>query len=407
MKPLVIHEGGRGSAKSRSVAQRLILSSLKHKLRIAFVRKVADTIRNSQYKEVQDQAIEWGLGSQFEFLTSLLTIKNKRGSEFIAVGLDKVSKIKSLANVDIAWIEEAEELTADDFLGLALTIRGASNAGVPKQIILSFNRTAGNWTEKEFFNADGSWIERPDAYHLHTTFRDNKFLDQAFLDRLQYLKDHDIELYNKNALGLPIALKGLVFTNWRLCDEFPSNCSETALGLDFGHNDPNVLVRIGIDGSDLYVDELMYQRGRSVRELLGDLNALIPDKEIESKLEEMFADSEAPDKIQDIYNDGWNVKPCEKGKGSVEYGIEYLKGFTIHITKRSTNVRKDFENYKWMTDKDGKPLDKVKPRHAYSHGIDATRYAATMLHGGFKLTSSDLQNTEMEILESVRHTEKY
>ena len=401
MKPLVILEGGRGSAKSRSVGQRLSLSSLKHKLRIAFVRKVADTIRNSQYQEVRDQVNQWGLGSQFEFLTSMLTIKNKRGSEFIAAGLDKISKIKSLANVDIVWIEEAEELTAEDFLGLSLTVRGNSPSGVPKQIILTFNRTAGNWTEKEFFNADGSFIEREDCYHLHTTFKDNKFLDDAFLNRLEYLRTHDEELYRKNALGLPIALKGLIYTNWKLCDEFPKNGLDVANGLDFGHNDPNVLTKVGIQGHNIYVDELLYKRGQSVGDLLTDLDGLLKDGELESKYQETWADSEAPDKIKDIYDNGWNVKPCEKGKGSVQFGIELIKGYTVHITRRSTNIRKDFENYKWLADKQGNPIDKIQPRHAYSHGPDAVRYAVVMLLGGFKLTESELKSTTVEVLESV------
>jgi len=404
MKPLVILEGGRGSAKSRSVGQRLSLSSLKHKLRFALVRKVADTIRNSQFKEIKDQVDEWGLSSQFEFLTSFLTIKNKRGSEFIAVGLDKNSKIKSLANVDVVWIEEAEELTADDFLTLSLTVRGESKSGLPKQIILSFNRTAGNWTEKEFFNPDGSFIERPDAYHLHTTFQDNKFLDEAFLNRLEYLKVHDEELYRKNALGLPIQLKGLIYTNWRICDEFPQNCSDVALGLDFGHNDPNVLSRVGILGNNIYVDELLYKRGQSPEDLLSDMDNLHKDGEIKSKYDEVWADSEAPDKIQYLCDHGWNVKPCEKGKGSVQFGIELLKGYTIHITRRSTNIRKDFESYKWLTDKDGNPIDKIQPRHAYSHGPDSVRYPAVMMLGGPKMSEELVKDVEIEQLESISAT---
>jgi phage terminase large subunit len=405
VRPITIHEGGRGSGKSRNIAQALLWWSLKYRARFALIRKVADTIRNSQFREIEDQVAGWGLQDHFSFTTSPLAIKTKRGSEFVTAGLDKNSKIKSLANVDVAWIEEAEEMTAEDFLTLSLTIRGQSNAGKMKRIVLSFNRTAGNWTEKEFFNADGTFKENRDIYHLHTTFQDNKFLDKPFLDRLEYLKGHDFELYQKNALGLPILLKGLVFTNWRECDEFP-RCPIEVSGLDFGFNDPNVLVRVGIQGRDIYVDELMYERRRSVNDLLEDLRSLNQNGIIE-KYTPMYADSEAPDKIADIYAAGWNVKACVKGKGSVQYGIELLKGFTIHITRRSTNIRKDFESYKWKSDRDGNPVDKIEPNHAYSHGPDAVRYAVVTYFDAPGITSDDTAQVEVQEMEAIEVARGY
>ena len=115
-KSLIILEGGRGSGKSRATAQHLILRALRRKLRIALIRKVAETVRDSQYKEIQDTVEQWRLDEYFEFMASPLSIRVSNGSEFITKGMDKAVKIKSLANVDVIWIEEATELTQDDYL---------------------------------------------------------------------------------------------------------------------------------------------------------------------------------------------------------------------------------------------------------------------------------------------------
>ena len=66
-----------------------------------------------------------------------------------------------------------------------------------------------------------------------------------------------------------------------------------------------------------------------------------------------------------------------KGPGSVKQGIDYVQSQRISITKRSVNVLKEYRNYCWMTDKDGKIIN--EPDHTYSHSMDAIRYALQTL----------------------------
>lgn len=403
-KPLLVLEGGRGSAKSREIAHHLILRSLGGKLRVALIRKVFDTIRDSQYTEIKDAVNLWKIQDEFEFIQAPLTIRCKSGSQFICRGMDKLTKIKSIANVDVVWVEEADELTEMDWQTLNFSIRGKIE-GRPKQKILSFNRHSGNWTEKHFFNADGSFKEADDIYHLHTTYQDNRFLDDEFLAEINKIRLSDDELYKKIALGLPVRLRGLVYENWKTIDAFPENCVEHIYGLDFGyHPDPTVLLKIGRIGMDLYVDELVYDRKLTNTDLIARMKELSVDKSVE-----MYADSAEPDRIEEIYRAGYNVKPCDKGPGSVEFGIDVCKRYKIHITLRSTNTRKDYESYKWKTDSSGEPLSPPVPAHAFSHAPDAKRYpVATHWGKAFRQpTLSDARSFEMPEMESIAIAENF
>jgi phage terminase large subunit len=403
-KPLIVLEGGRGSAKSREIAHHLILRSLGSKIRVALVRKVFDTIRDSQYTEIRDVVNLWGIASEFEFIASPLTIRAKSGSQFICRGMDKLTKIKSIANVDVVWVEEADELTEADWMALNFSIRGKIE-GRPKQKILSFNRHNGNWTEKHFFNADNSFREAADTYHLHTTFQDNKFLDKEFLSEIEKIRLADPELYKKIALGLPVKLKGLVYDNWRTVDEFPANCTEIIYGLDFGyHPDPTVLLKLGRIGMDIYIEELVYDRKLTNTDLIARIKELSIDKSIE-----MYADSAEPDRIEEIYRAGYNIKPADKGQGSVEFGIDVCKRYKLNIIQRSTATRKDFENYKWKADQNGEPLSPPVPAHPYSHGPDALRYPVSTHWGKEfrRITEDDMRGVDMPEMESVSIVQDY
>ena len=393
-KPLAIFEGGRGSGKSRAVIQGLILRAMKQKLRIALVRKVADTIRDSIYREALDVIAEWNLEQFFTSTVSPLAIKVSNGSEFICKGLDKSEKIKSIANVDVVVVEEATELTKDDWTTLSLSIRGKKKDDEPKQKILVFNRQAGHWTEETFFDSTGDFIQSANIFHSHTTFQDNKFLDTAFLDDLELMKSQDMDLYRKNALGLPVALQGLVYQNWDI-EEFPETVASVYYGLDFGFNDPIVLLKVGVTGNDIWIDELYYERKKTT----GDLLKVMPS--MMNRNATIWADSAEADRIEEMKRAGWYVKGADKGKNSVRDGIDLLKRYRIHLTARSVNTRKDFENYSWKTDE----KNPDKPIHAYSHSPDAVRYPVWMTQRvGAPVKAQDIR---MPVMESISVSELY
>jgi len=397
-KSTIAIEGGRGAGKSHEVAARQVLKSLNRKTRFGLVRKVADTIRHSQFQEIKDVVHAWGLDQYFTFLESRLEIQNVIGSTWICKGLDRVEKTKSLANLGEVWIEEATELTKDDWETFRWTIRGGQRL---KQKILTWNRQAGNWTEQTFFNADGSFREDENIYHLHTTFADNKFLDAAFLRDIATLKAQYPDLYKKVALGLPVQLKGLILTNWTI-DEFPEDAQDVLAGIDFGTTDPTVVGRVAFRGDRLYVDELFYRRDSNNKELRAELPHIL-DKSVE-----IWADSEDANRISEIEEDGWDIKPADKSGGSVSDGIDLLKQYQIVVSPRSTNIQKDLGNWKWRTDRNGNTIIPNVPGHAFSHGCDMIRYPVySRATQTARLEQEDVDNVYVEELSTLNIASGY
>lgn len=126
--------GGRGSGKTKNFARALIMRSTVEKLRVLCTREVQLSIRESVYATLVSEIRELGLESQFEILSN--EIRSKKGGSFIFRGLasETIDSIKSLADIDIAWIEEAQAVSRKSFEMLFPTIR-ANNS----QIWLSWN----------------------------------------------------------------------------------------------------------------------------------------------------------------------------------------------------------------------------------------------------------------------------
>ena len=71
------------------------------------------------------------------------------------------------------------------------------------------------------------------------------------------------------------------------------------------------------------------------------------------------------------------IQPALKGQGSLSKGIAYVQDQRISITKRSLNVIKEYRNYLWQTDKEGKIIN--VPDVGFDHAMDAIRYAVNSL----------------------------
>jgi phage terminase large subunit len=193
--------GGGGSGKSVFAAQKCVkrvTGNIKH--RILVVRKVATTLRESVFALIKATISEWNLMDHYIINKSDMTIKNKlNGNEFIFVGVDDVEKLKSIYNITDIWIEEASELTIEDFRQLDVRLRGKTESY--KQIILSFNPIyQGHWLQEEFINSDWTAKKKNSTVH-HTTYKDNRFLDDEQKDVLEGFKETDPYYYTVYCLG--------------------------------------------------------------------------------------------------------------------------------------------------------------------------------------------------------------
>lgn len=358
--------GGAGSGKSIFAAQKEIIKSFERDQRTLVIRKVHRTMKTSVFLLMKDIVSQWNLQDHFTFNRGDLSIINNiTGSEFILSGLDDPEKLKSIQGITRIWIEEATELNAEDFQQIDLRLRGVSSP----QITMSYNPiNQHHWLYEQFHIK-----QREDTSILHTTYKDNRFIDEHYYKVLENLKDIDENYYNIYCLGKwGTASKGLIFKSWKIVDVIPEGVQWSSYGLDFGFSqDPTALIKVARQGDDLYLDECIYQTGLTNSDLIN----LMRD-ELDNRVE-VFADSAEPKSIEELKRAMFNITGAEKGKDSIKHGIDVMKRFNIHVTARSQNLIKELSNYKWKEHKaSGDILD--VPIDAFNHGLDAIRYCLTM-----------------------------
>jgi len=208
--------------------------------------------------------------------------------------------------------------------------------------------------------------KRDDVEHIVLTYKDNEALNPAIVAALEQRKGRKgwWQVYGLGQLG---EVEGKIYKDWQILEgDVPHEARLTRIGLDFGYsNDPTSIIALYYYNGGFIVDEIAYNKGLSNKQIADII--LMQDKVL------VIADSAEPKSIDEIKSYGVDILPSKKGPGSVNYGIDLVQSKRISLTKRSTNVIKEYRNYLWMTDKDGKIIN--EPEHTYSHSMDAIRYA--------------------------------
>ncbi|RGD73824.1 PBSX family phage terminase large subunit [Anaerofustis stercorihominis] len=195
---LLIFYGGAGSGKSVFVVQRYIYKILNNKLcNILVVRKTGDTNRTSTFSLFNQIINNWNMNDIFKVNKSDMSITCKpNGNQIIFKGLDNVEKIKSVTfasgELTDVWMEEASEDEENDYKQLNVRLRGGKSK---KQIVMSLNPIDINhWIKQDL-------IDTGKATYLHTTYKDNRFIDDDYKRELESYKDTDPYYYNVYCLG--------------------------------------------------------------------------------------------------------------------------------------------------------------------------------------------------------------
>ena len=361
-----VYKGGAGSGKSYGGCQKMILKSMKMKRRVLFVRKISNTLKASIWQLVLDLLSEVGIREFCRVNKSDLEIELPNGSIFLFKGLDDPEKIKSITGITDVVIEEATELTLDDFTQLNLRLR-------PKelfpQIYLFFNPVSKmNWVYDYFFVGDIP----PNTLIVETTYKDNKFLTEDYIKTLNDLQYRNPAYYKIYTLGEFATLDKLVFpiyTKRLISDDEVAGLSRW-IGLDFGYvNDPSAIVNGNIDEEN----KKIYIRQEYVRK--GMLNDEIANVMIKLGLakDKSYGDSAEPKSIAEIQRSGVNIEATEKGKDSVIHGIQWLQQYELIVDERCFKVIEELDNYTWKKDKKtGEYIN--EPVDTFNHTIDAIRY---------------------------------
>lgn len=190
-----ILSGGRGSAKSESVARYLLICAMQRKERILCTREYQVSISDSVHRVLKDIIEQYEL-PYFEITNN--SIRNKStGSEFIFKGLKhNINEIKSMQGITKVWIEEAQSISKQSLDVLIPTIREENS-----ELIFTFNR---------LFELDPVYqrfcmVNNKNVWYLHTTYKDNPFFPKVLeLERLDCYENRNID-YGHIWLGQPIA----------------------------------------------------------------------------------------------------------------------------------------------------------------------------------------------------------
>lgn len=233
-------------------------------------------------------------------------------------------------------------------------------------IFLDWNPSAEFWFYDELLG------QRDDVDHLIINYKDNEALAEEIVQSIEARKNNKM-WWQVYGLGLLGEIEGRIYTSWNIVDTIPEYARLEVRGMDFGYsNDPTAIVDVWKYNGGYIFDLQTYRKGL--------LNKAIADilKNLEQPNTTVVADSAEPKSIDEIKSYGCPIFPAQKGKDSVNQGIQLIQGVSISVTKRSVELIKEYNNYLWLEDKEGKIINKPTPGN--DHALDAARYAMQFLH---------------------------
>jgi phage terminase large subunit len=361
-KFITVEQGGTRSGKTYNEMVWLInfcLDSskwLKYRIEnkplVSVIRKTLPALKASAYRDFLDIMQRNGLYNHKNLNKSELIYTFENGAILEFFSCDQPQKLKSRKR-DIALLVEANELTYEDFIQIVFRTKS--------KIIMDFNPTEEFWVYDKVLNRD-------DAELLITNFLNNPFLDKRIVEeikRLEFVDENLWKIYGKGERGTKTEL---IYPTFERMDNFDNiEFEEEIFGLDFGFNNPTALIKIGLKDECFYETEMLYRSFLTNGKLIKWLNANLTDKE---KGLVFYADSGEPQRIDEISDAGYYIKPSDK---AVTPGIDFCKRFKTYCRNGDLNNIKEKKNYSWKKDKNGNIID--EPIKFFDHLQDAGRYA--------------------------------
>lgn len=343
--------GGTSASKTISILMILIdyCQSNKHK-KVDVMSESYPHLEDGAIKDFREIMLDRGYWKDEAWNTTKHSYKFETGSVLKFISVDKLGKAHGPRR-DGLFINEANNIPFNIYEQLEVRTK--------EFIWLDWNPTNEFWYYTEV-------KDKVDHDFLKLTYLDCiDALDQNIIDSIESRRNRKgwWKVYGLGELG---EVEGKIYKDWQIIDEIPHEAKLIRRGLDFGYtNDPTAIVNIYKYNNGIILDELTFQKGLSNRQIADILN------NCENKCL-VIADSAEPKSIDEIMSFGVNIIGAKKGQGSVSQGIQHVQDQRVSVTKRSINIIKEYRNYLWKTDKDGKVLN--EPEHQFSHSMDACRY---------------------------------
>lgn len=375
--------GGRGSGKSQFFASLLVARALRQKrFHAVCIREVQKSLVNSAKKNVENKIRELGVANKFDIQKA--EIITPGGGKIIFQGMQNHTSdsIKSLEDFDVAWVEEAQTLSAKSLTDLRPTLRKKKS-----ELWFSWNpRNAKDAVDSLLRNAEKP---PPNLTLVKSNYDSNPWFTTGTVldgDRL-YDLDRDPDMYRHVWLGEYLTRSNAqVFRNWKVEDFEPPKPNERLLaGCDWGFIDPTVLIVCFIRERTLYVWRESWAR-RAVPDQYAALfdkvdptwspqNAAKPGWRSMARNLEIVADGADPQNIVYMQRNGFSrMKTAIKGPGSIDAGVAFLQSYNIVVHPDCVHVADELTRYSYKVDKD---TDEVTSELVddKNHTIDSLRYA--------------------------------
>lgn len=368
-----------------------------------FIRKAFADIRHSLFQDFKDRINDNGTVDPSDFTiqeNEMRVIYRPTGNMIISKGAQKdgsrTAKMKSLAGATHVLIEEADELSEDDFDQLDLSLRTTKANQI--QIIRIFNPPSKfHWIWRDYTLIDAPGYpgyfkavarEDSDLTSIFSTYHDNRrFINASTIQKYESFKEKNSEYYHTVILGLVSeGSKGRIYNGWNVItdEQFNAIDARSVYCIDFGYSDdPNAVAEFKTKYQSVYGRELLYQSGLdniALAKKLCDLGITKKDLIIadygnggDVRIAELRRGFNAIPGYPQLI-DGFNIIPCFKP--AITVGISMVKSHDVYWTESSTNAWFEYQEYKWAMDRDKNPTD--QPVDKYNHLLDGLRYRVTM-----------------------------
>lgn len=264
--------GGRGSGKSWTIAQVLLLMGMQRPIRVMCARETMESIRQSVHHLLASQIQRLGIGHFYDVGQAI--IRGRNGAEFFFAGLKhNVDNIKSAEAIDIVWISEAASVSHRSLDVLIPTVRKEGS-----EIWIDFN---------PHLESDAVWQrfvqrEHPQAKVARLNYVDNPWCPQALKDEAEYIKQIDPANYAHIYLGQCVTSpEGAVYRDEMIAAENEGRITRVPVDIskpvqtawDLGWNDTTAIWFAQAIGYEYRIVDYLEIRKTTISDIVRQLQA--------------------------------------------------------------------------------------------------------------------------------------
>lgn len=351
-KRIAVCQGGTSSGKTYTILQVLLLiASANAKQVVTVVGQDVPNLKVGAWRDAKRIVSDTPtLQRMFVVSEGFLQLRCINGS---------IVEFKSYTNEQDARSGKRDYLFVNEANGISYEVYWQLAIRTRKRIFIDYNPSARFWVHDKVVGGD-------DVLLTITDHRHNPFLSVEEHNRIEGISDP--ELWRVYARGLTGRIQGVIYNDITIVDNMPEVYKGRWLGLDFGYNDPTALLDVRLSEGKLWTDEVLYHQHLTNHDIY---KAIVSNGLLGVQI---IADSAEPKSIEELRRLGCRIEPARKGADSVRVGISTLQRYNLCVTRRSANVRKELNNYKWKVDGSGNITN--EPVDMYNHSLDALRYVA-------------------------------